>query len=423
MDLSKIADRVPYLNGGFRLRFIAGLVFLSVVLLLTLGSGLLEIDSLKRVLSFSAPILFISLALLIYATGCLVEVLADTIVIRAVMGAHVGYTVGVRLLAQARGWGLVGRTWTGIPRAVWRTLLTLAAAVSLFFQVLINAVAGLSVRLPSVRLEESVLETSAWKAAPPEVREILLSPFGQGSELVSWYLPSLFRSARDQAWARSLLNSARETLLVSSALVIPIVAIILLTIPGMISFGRARMADSGALRNLQIELADIVSARVWPDTQRFEDDLVSIRKQRESTLSAWKPFPLGSRLDNSLGAEKVFRFAKLKLSDITQSDVDDLAFALASPWPSGISDVYPDRRLLEGRILWRLVAAHDAAPEFSGGPGSILVVLFMLLGVAMELVIFSLLMLGAGRKYESVLVTLLQAASVRQINDRASASP
>jgi hypothetical protein len=213
--VTKLADRLPYADGGGRRRLVAGGIVLIGLLIvhwdgigrsvgIKLGDGLKMSDVLK------SPLLVAGCGLLVYAIGSLIELVGELFLARSAAGIFWTMSFPLRR-AQQRRW---------FVRWPLRILLWIFVVPVL---IVVHAVRGLfgstSYRIPLVAFLTDRARVF-YNSLPPNIAQGLAKPVGDDSELAVKYLLERFTDERDRKWARRLTDKPKDVLVTITAVVL-----------------------------------------------------------------------------------------------------------------------------------------------------------------------------------------------------------
>lgn len=206
--ISALLERIPIMDGGGRRRLTAG----TIVVI----TSVLVIDSLRTAISsaitakdISLTLLLAGAALLIYATGVIVELVGEVFLARAVSNFVWAY---VDVSNRTRTWRRLYQPLAGLYIPIWGTLAAVA-----------NFVAGLfgstQWRMrPMWRLSARAREI--FELQPPPVRSSIEQALGLNAEFGRKALIDQLPTSESRRWARKQMDRPKDVLAIVSAVII-----------------------------------------------------------------------------------------------------------------------------------------------------------------------------------------------------------
>jgi hypothetical protein len=206
--IGALLERIPIMDGGGRRRLTAG----TIVVL----TGVLVIDSLRTAISsaitardISLTLLLAGAALLIYATGVIVELVGEVFLARAVSNFVWAY---VDVSNRTRNWRRLYQPLIGVYVPIWGTL-----------QAIGNFIAGLfgstQWRMrPMWRLSARAREI--FELQPPPVRSSIEQALGLNAEFGRKALIDQLPTSESRRWARRQMDRPKDVLAIVSAIII-----------------------------------------------------------------------------------------------------------------------------------------------------------------------------------------------------------
>jgi len=217
-QLKLVLEKLPYMDGSGRRRFVTGGIILIGLLWLNWGDigGAIRIDQIDVADFLSSPTLTFGLILLIYAIGSIVEMLGDLFLVRAASGIFWSFGYPFRIINYK------SKIMNFIIRAI---LLVFVVPLLTIYHVVCGIVGRTSYRI-QFKDELSDDGCEVFKKLPEKVSKGLIYPVGNESDFAFKYLIDRFEMESDRKWARRLITRAKDVSATTTAVLILIIAAI-----------------------------------------------------------------------------------------------------------------------------------------------------------------------------------------------------
>lgn len=221
---SKLIEHIPYFDGTFRRRFIAGGLVVLPIIIFTVLNMKISISDLDLEIKdlITSPAIALGLLILIYAIGNVVEMIGEIFISRIVGNLVWALQVPMYLFSNKPRW----------IRYVMRALLWYPGFIFLFYWYFLKGLLGISnYKWISLRNSLDNDAQNSFEKLPSIVKRSLMEPFGNYGDIAFKYFKNSV-SENDQDWITKLETRNKDILSTIAAIFI-LVMFFLFTLPAM----------------------------------------------------------------------------------------------------------------------------------------------------------------------------------------------
>ena len=211
-QLEVVLEKLPYMDGSGRRRFVTGGIILIGLIWLNWGSisSEIQVSDIEITDFLASPTLTFCVILMIYAIGSIVEMLGDLFLVRAASGVFWSFGFPSRKV------NFKNKYLKYLARAaLW---LWAVPYIALFY--VIRGFLGRTSYQINFENELSEDGGKVFKKLPSKVSKGLAFPVGNESDFAIKYLIDKFRQEPDRKWARRLITRAKDVSATTTSILI-----------------------------------------------------------------------------------------------------------------------------------------------------------------------------------------------------------